>query len=403
MADVSHTCDGGGRPLRLALLATPRSGNNWLRRLLSHACEIPHLATHAPHEVDWDALPPECIFAIHWHPVPDFLDRLVRHAFRPLVLVRHPLDVLVSVLHFSLFSDTDRWLEGEGGNEQPVRGAMPRSAPFLGYATGPRAAALLAVGREWWHHPGAGRVRYEDLVRDPEGAVRALLESLGAGARRPVAEAVGSMSLTNLRASTGVPHHFWQGQIGLWRRLLTAAEARAITDAHAGVFAELGYTCDPDPDLTPDEADANWLRLVWPEVDERLGRLPRAEEEAARVGGELAGLRASLARAQDESLSAWKDLAGARGELAAALGAAAALRAERDALVGSCEALRVERDAARRDLLDLGQLAADLRARYEPLESLGPNALRAARRLHDLGRRFPGTARHFWQVVRRCA
>src|SRR5437763_16608196 len=111
-------------PLRVALLSTPRAGNNWLRYLLTHVYDLPAAAVHAPAEADWDGLPRECLVALHWQPVPSFLARLARHGFRPAVLARQPPDVLVSILHFAVHharrEATQRWLEGGAGDERPI-------------------------------------------------------------------------------------------------------------------------------------------------------------------------------------------------------------------------------------------------------------------------------------------
>jgi hypothetical protein len=104
--------------MRLAVIGTPRSGNTWLRHLLSSAYDIPERPIHSPHDLPWNELPPSCVLQLHWHPVESFLKRLEDQGFRVIVLSRHPLDVLISILHFSLHDKTAGWLEGEHGNER---------------------------------------------------------------------------------------------------------------------------------------------------------------------------------------------------------------------------------------------------------------------------------------------
>jgi Sulfotransferase domain len=264
-------------PLRVALISTPRAGNNWLRHLLVGLYQVPSLPVHTPREIDWAALPRECLLAVHWHPSPSFLERLDQHGFQMIVLARHPLDVLISILHFALHYSstqaTQRWLEGEDGNERSIFGAMPRSTAFLDYATGRRAGALLAVSQEWWQVPGCLKVRYEEVLQDPQGTLQRLAEGLGVPGRALVAEVVAANSMAKLRHSTGSKYHFWQGQSGLWRHLLPAAETALIADAHQPVFAALGYEVDPDPHLNGAQADANWIKLIWEELAEDLHTL----------------------------------------------------------------------------------------------------------------------------------
>lgn len=249
-------------PLRLALVSTPRSGNTWLRYLLSEVYAIPSLAVHLPDEVAWETLPGGCLLQIHWHRTDAFLARLAAHRFQVVTIARHPLDVLISHLHHALHTLEDRALAGEGGDERSLVGAMPRSTAFLRYATGPRAAALLSVTSEWWHAPKVRQIRYESLVADASKELRALVDDLAVEVRRPIAEVVAELTMKELRARTGNERHFWMGQPGLWRSLLTAAEAAPIAAAHAGVFERLGYQCDPDPDLQAAQADTHWIELI---------------------------------------------------------------------------------------------------------------------------------------------
>jgi hypothetical protein len=249
--------------LRLLIVSTPRVGNTWTRILLTKLYgfdEVPNgeLFVHDPSQVPWDNLPPRCILQLHWHRVEPFLTLLRKHRFRSLTLVRHPLDVLISVLQLSQHTtETACWLGSEGGDESPILGASPRSDAFLSYATGPRAKALLSVSLEWWNSPRVLKARYEDLVQDTTGCYRSLTAALGHVESQRLEAAIASCALDRLVTATTGPH-FWQGKPGLWKSLIPADEAHAITAAHEKVFRTFGYKCDPDYNLTAAQADANW-------------------------------------------------------------------------------------------------------------------------------------------------
>jgi hypothetical protein len=219
---------------------------------------------------------------IHWRREPEFEAALRRHGFRVLTIARHPLDVLISILQFAVHEpETARWLCGRHGDEASIWGAMPRSRPFLEYATGPRAAELLAVTCDWWAAPGVVPLRYEDFVADPVRELNRLAEHIGP-ARADASEvrdraALGKIPTTN--------SHFWQGKPGLWRALVPTAEATEVRAAIAPALAELGYACDPDPALDAVTADRNWIRLVGPALRAGLSRAMtghRAEVDALR-------------------------------------------------------------------------------------------------------------------------
>jgi hypothetical protein len=317
-----------GTALRLALLSTPRSGNTWLRHLLGKVFAAHELAVHDPAEVDWAALPGACVLQLHHHRTPALESLLARHGFRVVVLARHPLDVLLSILHFATHDGaTRRWLAGEAGDEAPLHGAMPGSASFLDYARGQRARALLSISPQWWEAPGAVRLRYEDLVAQPVAVLQRLVPAVGAGrARGSLAEAVADSSLVSLRRRSRGRHHFWQGRPGHWKRLLVAEVAQAIAAVHAGVFQRFGYVCDPDPQLSRSQADAHWIDLNRDELTEKLWHYLATRHELEQTRVRLQRLDEAAGRLQQRCLAAEQILAAAEqgplapGELARARG-----------------------------------------------------------------------------------
>jgi hypothetical protein len=255
--------------IRLAIVSTPRTGNNWLQHLLSRAYNLPRLSPVNLPNVHWDALPHECVIILHWRRDAELLRLLHEHRFRVLTLARHPLDVLISILHFTLREMTDGWLQGEAGNERAILGLTPRSPAFVDYCCGPRARALLEISREWWHDSACLKVRYEDLITDPLVEMRRLTRALGVEPRLPLEEAIAASTLNELRQQfPDRKYHFWQGQPGLWRNLLTSAETERIVATQADFFAAPAYLADADPMLTGTEADANWRTLTGIDADE---------------------------------------------------------------------------------------------------------------------------------------
>jgi hypothetical protein len=244
--------------VRIAVVSTPRSGNMWLRRLLVAAYGLEERSAHTPAELDWAGLPERCVLQLHLRRTPEFTALLARHGFRTAVLARHPLDVLVSILHFAPHEpQTARWLDGEAGDESPILGADPTSPEFLAYATGPRARALLAVTPEWWRAADT-RVRYEHLVAAPEPELERVARDLGAHPLVPAVDAAASVRFADLQREAP-NQHFWRGRPGLWRELIPAETARAIAAAQPAI-AELGYRVDADG-VTREQARARWAEL----------------------------------------------------------------------------------------------------------------------------------------------
>jgi hypothetical protein len=288
------------RPLRIAIVSSPRTGNTWLRHLFETALELPGLAEHNPGEVDWSNLPVGCVLQLHWHPTAEFRQLLAEHDFQIVALSRHPFDILISILHFTLHDATDRWLEGEGGDERSILGAMPRSAAFLAYAQGPRAAALLEVSREWWSLPDCHRMRYESLVADPQSELIRLLAALEAKPRLAVEQAIARCTIPKLRSQTHHQHHFWQGKPRLWQKLLTANEALPLAEHMQPLLDDLNYDSVPCPELSPLEADEHWIQLIGDRLAQDLRRIYPLDRSLAQAHAAIKELQAELQNERDQ-------------------------------------------------------------------------------------------------------
>jgi hypothetical protein len=246
---------------RLALISSPRSGNTWLRRMLAALFGLDERAAHAPSEVGWDELPPRSILQLHWPMTQSFTEDLRRHGFHVIVLTRHPLDVLISILHFAAYEPaTSRWLGGAHGDESSIERAEPCSPEFLDYAHSLRARALLGVSDEWSTRADAVAVRYEDLVTDPIGELQRIVECERTIPVGTVEEAVQSVSFGGMQKESD-NHHFWQGQPGLWRRLLTSDYAEVASIPYREQAMRHGYEFDGNPDLGREDAAREWAIL----------------------------------------------------------------------------------------------------------------------------------------------
>lgn len=231
--------------MRLALVSTPRSGNTWLRYLLANLYYLKQYAVHSPDDVNWSSLEEDCILQLHWHQTGSFLNTLEEHQFKVITIARHPLDVLISILHFAPHEpQTARWLNGEGGDESSICGQLPTSVEFLSYAISKRAKALLSVTKEWWNFPNVINVRYEDLVHTTEQTLEALCQYLGTP-KTDIQTVVSAHTIEKLRL-TSSNNHFWKGHPGFWMTLIPTESAQQIEAAHRDIFSCLNYTCTVD-------------------------------------------------------------------------------------------------------------------------------------------------------------
>lgn len=247
-------------PARVAITSTPRSGNSWLRYLLAGALRLEEISAHHPDEVPWEKVPKRVVIQCHWPPTLVFHDRLLRHGFRPVVLARHPLDVLLSILQFAQRDQTlTRWLDGVGEAALELRGVGPTDPAFLEFAAGPASRELLSISPGWWQTDRVLRLRFEELVADPVGTLEGVCFELALPAQVPLTNVVAANTIAALRRRhEGRSFHFWQGRPGMWRSLLPAPLAEELARFHADSFRTLGYACRPDQSLTVERARRRW-------------------------------------------------------------------------------------------------------------------------------------------------
>ena len=288
--------------VRVAILSTPRVGNGWLRHLLAIVYDAEQWPRATLQEVEWERLPERCVLQIHWHREPALVERLERYGFRVATMVRHPLDVMISILHFALVdASTARWLGGEAGDENGIFGAMPRSRAFLDYVRGPRAAALLRVSPEWWDAAGDLQVRYEALLDGAERQLERIVDVIGTAPRASISAAIERATIREMRRHFRDDHYYWMGQAGLWRQTLLAEDVASLAPAVEAWLTAFGYDADADPRLDARAADARWIDLLRTSLARDLHGVIAVKRDLAEVRGRLAAAEQSLELARADA------------------------------------------------------------------------------------------------------
>jgi hypothetical protein len=200
--------------------------------------ELQQIAVH--NYLELGNIPHRCIVQLHWYREPNFQRFLAENGFKIVVLARHPLDVLISVLNFIRHEpQTARWLDGNAQIPPELAGKAPISREFVKYATSWGAENLLSISYQWWHHSDAVKARYEDLVLRPAENLLNLARAFEPGA----CDRNGAVSRFNLPFFQNLPNrHGWQGKPGMWRELILYSDARAVYRRHQRIFDFLGYS-----------------------------------------------------------------------------------------------------------------------------------------------------------------
>ena len=408
--------------LQLAIFATPRSGNTWLRALLKTAYGLEEYAALHIADIPWERLPARSIVNLHHLPSEMFRERMAN--CRSIVIARHPLDTLISILHFAAQrTKTSGWVSGLGGNEDAIHDVAPLSDEFREYAVGPRAAALLSISVAWWNEPGVIRTHYESLVADTSAEMNKIAAQIGTLPVVPIDDAVASCAFDTMRRTNDIyTVHAWKSQPGLWKRLIPASFAREIAAAHREVFETLGYACDPDESLTDTEAMLNWYRLEAETnkrdkdqlrqfiadsknaaleakreqratVQEWQARLAASEskklEIVNRLKAEIAQRNDALERAKTTNARLTDQLTRRDAQLAELSGQLVVAQARAEEIFAQLDRFRDE----------LAQKEMQLEVAHALLAGTGETSLAIARRLSSLSAKLPRTAHGAKSVV----
>lgn len=240
--------------MRLAIICTPRTGSSWLAMLLASACRL--VTTELPPRAmpKLTEVPDGTILHLHLPSSDEHAAGFDRHGVAVLTITRHPLDVLVSQLHYRLDARYDP-------SRANLMTLTPSSRRFVEWASSEDVARDLAISAGWVQRPGVVGVRYETLVDDPLTTLAGVIDAVGAAPVRPLEEAIALSGVSALREITQV-NHVLTARAGAWRDLIPASSADEIGRVHSEVLGSLGYRVDADPDLTAEQADLRWYRSV---------------------------------------------------------------------------------------------------------------------------------------------
>jgi hypothetical protein len=266
----------GPGPTRIAILATPRSGNTWLRMMLRDVLELDELIVRHPGDLDWERLPERAVINLHW-PATVYLQSFLEAARVKVVTIsRHPFDVLVSILRFAQTEpETIQWLWGRGGDEDSLLDADPTSEPFAQWAMSERALHLIEVSSSWLAVPDVAHVSYDKLVESPEREVHRLVQRLSLAPVKPIAEAVQRFTPAWVNERSGIAHA-WTATTDMWKEVLPADLVDQLRVRYRYQLRQLGLTATPDVKINRSEARDRWQQL-YPDSD------PGLAEEAYRA------------------------------------------------------------------------------------------------------------------------
>ncbi|WP_428249898.1 Wzt carbohydrate-binding domain-containing protein [Ferrovibrio sp.] len=234
---------------KILICATPKTGNTWLKFLLSDLYELSLVALPNESDIAPLLIAKKSIAHCHILPTRALADTLLVHDILPVTVLRHPKDVLLSLYHFV----------------RSKQKSSHKEEDLLHAAEGDGAAELLDYVRSYfmknlliskaWMDFGAPVVRYEDLLRNPIASLRQLTGRISPVNNQMLRFAAVNNQFAYLKsdAVNEDSNFFRAGTSGLSRNTLPeAVHAELDLPIWQEVFAALGYGRDPEVISQPD-------------------------------------------------------------------------------------------------------------------------------------------------------
>jgi hypothetical protein len=243
MPGTEGSVDAGPRAgldtLKILIVSTPKTGNTWLKLLLSEIYSLP--VADPPANFREQAAGERWIGHQHYLPESELIEWAREAGVVCLTTVRHPGDVLVSLRHYVALQNTPSTDEREPASmlRDGAEGFGEHTRRYVEEGFFVMLHASIAWSRGGW----ARVVRYEDLWRDPVGTLKRLTDEIVPVPRERIEAAVEACELNRMRRRFPEDRRFYRkGGAGDWARVLPAAVRRALErDPYPAQFVALGY------------------------------------------------------------------------------------------------------------------------------------------------------------------
>lgn len=240
--------------LRILIASTEKTGNTWLKLLLSHVYDLPtpYLGPDFS-ESEADLLGRRWVTHQHFFAERRLLEWADAKRSRLLTTLRHPGDILVSLYHYccnyaSHYKDDARIARAIAADaaDREVAAGQPHHVVDgeLVRAVQERVMCDLNISISWIRSRRSTVVRYEDLRTDPFATLGHVTALIAPVSEDRIQRAIESCNITVLRDRDPVDSRFFRrALIGEWRSVLPHEVLRRFRDEEPfkSQLAFLGY------------------------------------------------------------------------------------------------------------------------------------------------------------------
>jgi hypothetical protein len=239
--------------MRILIVAPPKTGNSWLKCLLSSVYDLDWLTPdRVPHGTTLEGLaewlaspgfPDHAVFHHHYDYSPHLVELAVRDAIHLATILRDPYDMFVSRYFFTQ-AQADNEHRADNAREKP-HDAMAGKAiddPIVLAYLADRFGAELQQGIDWLASGESVVVRYERLIDQPEEELTRATGWIQPAAPDRVRAAITACQAENLlRTRKGLKRRIRAATSGDWRNHLLPVHLALFREHHADRIRALGY------------------------------------------------------------------------------------------------------------------------------------------------------------------
>lgn len=243
--------------MKILIAGAPKTGNMWLKHILSHLYQVP--------EVDLSAVPDFRAyldanfesFVTHQHflPKPYIVAWGEKVSAKFITMARHPGDLFVS-LFFYVNQYGDAWRKAGILGQTPSHcliGQPLDGSVVMNYLARDFHGECLGKTIAWQDSGKAQMIRYEDLKNAPAETVQSLSGFLEPVTSTRIREAIQKSQFKAMRknAGPGMKAHFRKGKTGGWRRWLNKTHCDIIADVSGEAMQRWHYDFSPTKSKLP--------------------------------------------------------------------------------------------------------------------------------------------------------
>ena len=245
---------------RILIAATEKTGNTWLKYLLSHIYELPTpYISQDFSEAEADSLGNRWVTHQHFLPERPLLDWAAKTQAHLVTMIRHPADILVSLYHYCC--NYRRSLQGRPRRSRwrwRQTRQRDRKLPDLPHHVvdgellrilQERIMCDVNISVSWIRSGRSSVVRYEDLRIEPLQTLSTLAESIAPVSRDRVEQAIEACDIKVLRDNYAIDSRFFRrALIGEWRSVLPTHVLRRFAEEEPfrSQLSFLGYKVKVD-------------------------------------------------------------------------------------------------------------------------------------------------------------